>query len=520
MTFPRVLTESLGGSKLSQAMQRGEIAAIGEAWPRDSAGWTARATDVRERFRGGDWLRKLAPAFGEGASLPALQRAASDGVIVTTGQQAALFGGPMLTLVKALSARSLATSIERATGVPCATVFWAATDDADFVEAASVLIPGTGAAQTLTLPATAPAGTPMSKVPIRAVEPLLAAMAAVAGSSGEAGIESLRRFYRDGATIGHAYVGFMRELLAPWGIAVLDASHPAVLEAAKPLVSSALAGSAEIETRLGAWTAGLERQGLRPQVESVPGLSLVFANEGAGKRRVPVAEAASVAASGVPLSPNVLLRPVVEAAILPTVAYAAGPGEIAYFAQIAPIAEALNARRPVAVPRWSTTVVEPSVDRILERNGVTIADLKDFDGLVTRLVRARMPQDLLAPLTELRAQIERATTALAAGAGKHGVPSGIIEGIQAQLSLRLDRGERRIVAALKRNETELRRDLGTARASLYPEGVRQERALSFVPFVARYGDPLIERMLVEAGVHADRLVGSAVSAPLASAGAR
>lgn len=520
MTMPRVLTAALGGSKLSQAMQRGEIAEIGRPWPAGPDEWTGRARSVQARFGDVSWLEQLAPAFGDTARLPALARAAKDGVVVTTGQQAGLFGGPMLTLVKALSARALAASIEQSTGVPCATVFWAATDDADFAEAASVVIPGTGAARRLSLTSAPPAGTPMSRAEIRGVGPLLDAMVSVAGSAGEMGIEVLRRCYRDGETIGGAYLALMREVLAPWGIAVLDASHPAVLETARPMLARALERAELIEASLVDWTKRLEKRGLKPQVDAVPGLSLVFANESGTKRRLPIAEATAALASRVALSPNVLLRPVVEAAILPTVAYAAGPGEIAYFAQIPPISESLGADRPVAVPRWSTTIVEPAIDRILGRYGVAVDELKDFDGLLTRLVRSRTAAEVAQPLMDLRAAIEKSTAALDAAAKKHHVEAKIVDGIRAQLALRLDRGERRITAALKRHETELVRDLGTARASLFPEGIRQERSLSFMPFLARYGDPLIEQMLAAAAAHADQLVGVARDAPAPAAAAR
>lgn len=519
MTLPRVVTEALGGSKLSQAMQRGEIPGIERPWPSTAAEWKARAKQAQKRVAP-DWLQQIAPAFGETASLPTLERAAKGGVVVTTGQQAGLFGGHMLTLVKALSARAFADSLERATGIPTATVFWAATDDADFVEAASVVIPGTGESRLLSLTEAPPAGTPMSRAPIRGVSPLLAEMAAVAGSAGEAGIDALRRCYRDGETVGGAYLAFMREILAPWSIAVLDASHPAVLEAARAITAKALERSERIGRDLAEWNKELEERGYKPQVESVAGLSLVFANEGGLKRRIPVAEAKAALASSVPLSPNVLLRPVVEAAIVPTVAYTAGPGEIAYFAQIPPIAEALGVERPVAVPRWSTTIIEPSIEKILERYGVEPEQLKDFDGLITRLVKARTPTEVNQPLATLRAEIDRAVTALSSVAGKHGIDAKVIDGIRAQLALRVERGERRITAALKRNEAELRRDLGTARASLYPGGVRQERALSFVPFLARYDRPLIKRMLVAAGGHAETIVGAGKPAPAKARAAR
>jgi uncharacterized protein YllA (UPF0747 family) len=208
-----------------------------------------------------------------------------------------------------------------------------------------------------------------------------------------------------------------------------------------------------------------------------------------------------------------LLRPIVEAAILPTVSYVGGPGEISYFAQVAPIADVIGVPRPNVVPRWSTTIVEESIQRILDRYEVGIADLRDFDALLTRIVRDRMPESLADPLESIRTTLADQTEALAKAAGHERIDPKIIDGIKAQLDLRIGRGERRIIAALKRNEEELRRDLGTARGSLYPDGVRQERVLSFVPFLARYDAPLIERMLVEAGAYASRLVGAEAAAP-------
>jgi uncharacterized protein YllA (UPF0747 family) len=515
VTLPRVLTEPLGGSKLSLAMQRGEVRGLGKPWPTSPDEWRSAGKAVRGRFKGDAWWKELAPAFGDTAVLPSLTRAAKDGLVVTTGQQAGLFGGHMLTLVKALSARALANALERSIGVPCATVFWAATDDADFVEAASVMIPGTGEAKTLTLKQAPPPGTPMAGAALTGIQPLLESMAASCGSSGAATMSLLGRAYRDGRTVGDAYVDFLRDLLAPFGIAVLDASHPSVRQVSRSVLRQALLDAAMIEERSEAWNESLRKAGLAPQVESVRGLSLVFANENGIKRRIPIADAVRLAATDTELSPTVLLRPVVEAAILPTIAYTGGPGELAYFAQIPPIADALQAARPTAVPRWSTTIVEEGIDRILDRYAVTVSDFADYDGLLTRLVRDRMPPELAMPLAELRDDIARVANALLDGAKRNAIDPKIIEGLRAQLALRAGRGERRIIAALKRREADLRRDLGTARASLYPAGIRQERALSFVPFIARYDGALIERMLAEATIHADRIVGTtrATTAP-------
>src|SRR5258708_6909152 len=253
VTLPRILTEPLGGSKLSLAMQRGEIPALGQPWPTSPDEWRNAAKAVRGRFKGDAWWKELAPAFGDTAVLPSLTRAVKDGLVVTTGQQAGLFGGHMLTLVKALSARALAHALQRSTRLPCAAVFWAATDDADFIEAASVMIPGTGETKSLTLTHAPPPGTPMAGAPLLGVDPLLESMAASCGSSGAATMALLRRAYRDGRTVGDAYVDFLRDLLAPLGIAVLDASHPAVRQAGRPLLRQALVEAPLIEERAEAW---------------------------------------------------------------------------------------------------------------------------------------------------------------------------------------------------------------------------------------------------------------------------
>jgi len=512
MTLPRVFTESLGGSALTQAVQRGTVPGGGAQRPMNPEEWREQAASVRARFSGDAWLTTLAPALGAGAKLPALRDAAAQGLVVTTGQQAGLFGGPMLTLVKALSARAFADAIERSTGMRCSTVFWAATDDADFVEAASVQIPGTGDAQRLSLTDAPPQGTPMAAAKLAGVRDLLKQMERSCGSDGDGLVARLREAYRDGATIGGAYVEFLRGLLEPLGIAVLDASHPAVRGASRAFLAEALRRSGAISHALVERDKQLRAAGLDPQVATIAELSLVFAYENGLKRRIPVAEADAIAGSGTELGPTVLLRPVLEAALLPTVAYVGGPGELAYFAQVATVASSLGVPTPAAVPRWSTTIVEPAIDRILSRYSVVPHDLRDVDALITRLTRERMPESLSGSVAELRQEIARVVAILREQASAEHVDSKIIDGLRAQLELRVDRGERRLVAALKRRETDLRRDLGTAHGALYPSGVRQERALSFVPYVARYGMPLIERMLVDAGAHATTLVGTAAAA--------
>ena len=256
----------------------------------------------------------------------------------------------------------------------------------------------------------------------------------------------------------------------------------------------------------------IERAGFTPQVREVAGLSLVFSVVGGIKRRIPLTEA-EAAPSVVPgtLSANVLLRPVVESLVLPTVAYVAGPGELAYFAQVTAVADALGVPAPLGVPRWSAMIVEPHVARILERRAITLDELADPHAAETRRARAQVDPEVSAAISALRGVVDAQLGALA-GHADAAVPARAIEGTRLMLEHRIGRLERRFVAAAKRADGELARDLGTVRGALRPDGDRQERALAWLPFLARHGDTLLASLRAGAAAHAERLVQGAVAA--------
>lgn len=521
-----VRTEPLGGSPLARALLEGRAGADWlEPRPRGRAGWGERAARVREGFSGDAWLDALAPAIAPaGPAAERLRRAAADGVIVTTGQQPGLFGGPIYTWSKALSAIALADALEESTGLPVAPLFWAATDDADFAEASWTTVAVPGGYELLRMGQLPTEHVPMAEVPLEDISSLLAKLERGAGSAGyAAALEQLRAAYAPGETVGSAYVRLLRAVLEPLGMAVLDAWHPAVRRAASPLLRRALGESARVESALRERTAAIAAAGFTPQVAEVAGLTLVFTNERGAKRRVAASEATALAsaAADTALSPNVLLRPVVERAILPTVAYVAGPGELAYFAQVGAVAAALGAARPLAVPRWSCTIIEPRVARLLERYDLVPEDLASPTEAESRLARGAVPTDVTEALVLARAEIarfaERLRGAAARGEGAL-VPSPVVDGAERDLQYRVDRLERRLLAAVKRREAEAMRDIGTLRGSLYPAGKRQERALNFIPLLARHGPALLERMRERAGEHAAALVG--VGASREPAGAR
>jgi bacillithiol synthase len=519
LTELQVVTEPLGGALLSLAAQRGDVP---ERWyrprPADVAEWRAYAQGVAEQFSPGEWLAALSPALeASGEAAHRLQRVvAGRGVVVTSGQQPGLFGGPAYTFSKALSALALADELEARTSLPVAPIFWAATDDADFDEARWTKVVIDGGVVRVALRDEPPSGTPMSAAPLGDVTAELAMLERASGSAAfGVALDAARRAYRAGATVGDAFVALLRALLEPLGIAVLDASHEVVRRRGATVLREALRRAPEVASALRARAADLRAAGFEPQVLEVEDLSLVFSVRGGRKRRIPVNEASAIAQFADPatLSPNVLLRPVLERAVLPTVAYAAGPAEVAYFAQVSAVADSLDAERPLAVPRWSCTIIEPHVDRILKSLGIRYTDLREGHALEERIARAELPDTVASALARVREAIDRAAATLEADPDASTlVPGAAVSGAKGSLFARLERLERRYVAGVKRREADIMRQIATARAHLFPDGERQERALNFIPMLARQGPPLFDAMRDAAAKHAEALIGAGTAA--------
>lgn len=516
MKIPQVTSEPLGGGALARRALEGL-----SPWfvPRPSGGdaWRVRADATRGEFAKRDWLGPLEPALQLGsAAAQRLQRVADgQGVVVTTGQQPGYFGGPLYTFYKALTALALADAIEAATGVPAAPVFWAATDDTDFEEARHAAVALPGGLRLLSMPARPEAeGRALADVPLgdasEALEVLLTGAASSAGTDIAAAI---RAAHHAGATLGSSYVGLLRTVLQPMGIAVLDAWDESVRQAAGAPLRRALANAEPIARALRTRSDAIRAEGLSPQVHDMERLSLVWSWQDGTRRRYGVAEAAEAArrAPEGSLSATVLLRPVIERQLLPTVAYVAGPGELAYFAQVTAVAEALGWPAPLAVPRWSGTLVEPHIQRLLERLAIDRGALANPGAVESAVARRAVPPGVRGALDGLRQDLSARMAALREGAAAV-LPAPAIDGAERQFQHKLERLERRLVAATKRTEAQLMRDVATVLGALHPSGGRQERTLSWAPLLARHGDPLVVALRAAAAEHANALVDAAIPA--------
>ena len=468
--------------------------------------------------RDGQFDPDLAAAIVPSAARDAaLERLATPGaLVVTSGQQPGLFTGPLYTVYKALSAAGLARILERQWQRPVVPVFWVAGDDHDFAEASHASwLAADGTLRRMGLPprpADAPL-TPLYREPLGAeVTAILDALGNDLGQTefGEWTLEWLRRHYRPDATLAGSFAGAMAELLSPAGVLCLESTHRAVKRAGARYLIRALGTARELDRDLEHRAMELRIVGADPGVPVGEQASLVMLEGRLGRDRLLMDEGGFVTRRGRErmtlddlqriaaneperLSPNVLLRPVLESALLPTVAYLGGPGELAYLALTPPVYDRMRVPRQAVLPRWSGVLVEPRVERVLQKFGIELADLLEPGGaLESRLVRSQLPDEASRALRGLRDSILLGYEALARSATEiDPTLTRAVQGIKNQALAGLSETEKKLVQHLKRRQEVELAQLARARAQVLPDNQPQERILTIVSYLARYGPGLI-----------------------------
>lgn len=448
------------------------------------------------------------------ASIAAAERLADPrAVAVVTGQQAGAFGGPIFTLLKALTAVKLARRVEADHGVPAVPVFWIDAEDHDWDEVASCTVLAEDLAPR-TIRLRGPDGVPRPVASVQldadAIQASLDELrnALPATEFTPALIERLRTHYAGGTGMSVAFGRWLEELLGPLGLVVFDSADPA----AKPLVAPVFLRELEAPGDSGrlAAEAGqrMEARGYHAQVTPAPGSVSLFHLDGTreairrsgdrftvGEREVSAADLLEEARSHPErFSPNVLLRPLVQDTLFPTVAYVAGPSEIVYLGQLREIYERFGVPMPLVHPRATATLLDGAALRFLTRYPVELAALQPRDdSALNHLLAQQLPQEVENALADARQAIEERMEAVIAS-----VPSidptleGAARSTLGKMTHELTTLHNKVIQAAKRRDETLRRQFDRTKALAFPNGDPQERAVGFVWLLNRVGPALVE----------------------------
>jgi bacillithiol biosynthesis cysteine-adding enzyme BshC len=446
-----------------------------------------------------------------------------DVLVVTSGQQPALFTGPLYTVYKALSAAALAADLERAWGRPVVPVFWIAGDDHDWAEARTAHWLGSDGSVVSAALRERGVGDPMAPLARERLGPeVLAALTELeatlpASGSRDETVAWLRRHFTPEQTVAAAAGGALAELLAPHGIACFDSTARAVKEAARPLLLQALRESRELEADLTAENAALAQSQWDSGIRDAEGATLLMLDGDGGRDRLvrdgegfitrrsrlglSLRDVERIAAAEPErLSANVLLRPAVESALLPTVAYCGGPAELRYLRLAARVFERLGVHRTAPVPRWSGIVVDAFVDRALEKFGLPLAALADpAVDVQARAARETLPAATRHTLDALQADLVRAYGSLRRdGRAIDPTLERALEGMLRRSIELAERAEAKLVRGVRRRHDVELRQLTRARTAILPGGKPQERVVTVASVLAPHGRAVLDAVRAEA----------------------
>jgi bacillithiol biosynthesis cysteine-adding enzyme BshC len=500
------------------------IAGLYAGDPRSPDAWRETAARVRAQRRKRTEIAQCLAVQQARRGAPTAARDAAalltdqQSVAIVTGQQAGAFGGPLFTLLKAISALQLARQASTMLGTPAIAVFWVDAEDHDWDEiASSTVLDAQYQPRTITLAPPEGAGErPIAD--LRLDERVLEAIRALGETLPRTGftdwvLDTIRGAYRPGAGMAEAFATWLESLLGPHGLIVFDASDPD----AKPLAAHVFKTEIASPGQTGALAARagdtLTALGHSPQViPQADSVALFHINRErtpikrdgtryvVGDHTYSVAELAEdVERQPQHFSPNVLLRPIVQDSLFPTVCYVAGPSELAYLGQLREVYQHFAVPMPLIHPRATATLVDSATCRFLSKYDVSFADLQPQDeSALNRLLESQLPPSVESAIKEADDAVSRtmqrvmqvipAVDPTLAGAAKNTLG-------KMEHEIRALHGK--VIQAVKRRDETLRRQFTRAQAQSFPQGHPQERILAIAFFLNLYGPALIDRLMQE-----------------------
>ena len=489
--------------------------------PADRAAWAdaVRRTQGYERQRSS--IAAVLSAQQERRGAPSRARDAARllanpaTVAIVTGQQAGLFGGPLFTLLKALTAMKLADQVSRDHQVPVVPIFWIDAEDHDWEEVRSCTVYDADLVPRTVSLAARPNVEPAPVATVALDEAIAATIGDLEAVLPETAFKAdllaaVHRAYAPGIGMADAFGRWLEHLLGDRGLVVYDSSDPA----SKPLVSRVFAHElshvGETVKRASLAGSDLIARGYHAQVQAQDETAALFRIDG-GRRAIRKHDGLFVvgeeqfaidallrqaAERPTTFSPNVLTRPIVQDTIFPTICYVAGPNELAYLGQLRGVYDHFGVPMPLMFPRATATLLDSAAMRFMSKYKLPIESLQAQDeAALNELLRAQIPPAVEESFAQAADAIDRQMQhVVAAIPALDPTLEGAARSTLTRMQHDLQTLHGKMIQAAKRRDETLRRQFMHARALAFPGGHAQERTIGFISFLNQYGPALVDRL--------------------------
>ena len=440
-----------------------------------------------------------------------------DSLTVVTGQQVTLFGGPLYTVYKTITAILYAKKLENETGHPVIPVFWLADEDHDIDEVSTITFPESYDTVSIDYEHKSYKNAPAAST-IELGKQLNRVWNKLEKTLDDTDFKSelldkLGLCYQSDCTFGEAFSQLLMSFFGKHGLVLAGSLDKAAKSQTKHLMKTAVKSHKEISEALDNTTFSLKEAGYHDQVQVQPSNLFYLTNKG---ERIKIQFTEGV--WNIPdrnwteaelldhidkdphrFSPNVFLRPILQDYILPVAAYVGGPGEIAYYAQMKDLYDCFGFKMPIILPRFSLTIFESSIDRILEKLPFEWQSyLERIEDLEKKYVKESETVNIEKLFGMWRSQIEELSRAKRDEIGDID-PSlkGSVGKAKATYFSELDKLKGKVYRSVKDQENVQLDRIKRIKTNIFPNQNLQEREIAFIYYMNKYGLDIWDRVIVQ-----------------------
>lgn len=510
-------SEKLGFSRFFLDFISGKSSAL-QFFPAQDAAETARRIDsvTYPRSELAKILRRQNKQFGSKPEAFARIDLLEDerALVVFAGQQAGLFGGPLLGFYKALWTVKAASDLSRLLDRPVIPIFWIAADDHDFDEINHAFVfDMIGEPQRLSYYESDQPGRPAYQRLLSNTDLCSEMTGTLRDALGKTDFstevaERLCRAYCQGTDFVTAFGKFMADTLPDIGLALFSPGDNDWKKLSSQMYHTILDKHGELKSRISAANEKLLEAGYHLQVAKeetachmfmlIPEREPIHTTEHGFR----VGDTAYTSAELKELinkqperfSPDVFTRPLLSAHMFPTMVQAGGPSELAYFAQMSGLYELINRPAPIFMGRLSATLIEKRFEKLMTKHNIEFTDFAgDVEQVINEILGKSFPADLEKRFADVRRAFKESFDLLASEVTSFDKSLEANSGqVWGKINNALENFEKKAFASHKRKLADERAAIYRAANALFPRRALQERSISMIYYLSRYGYRIVD----------------------------
>ncbi|MFH1699946.1 MAG: bacillithiol biosynthesis cysteine-adding enzyme BshC [Candidatus Zixiibacteriota bacterium] len=434
-------------------------------------------------------------------------------VVVTAGQQACLFGGPYLVLLKMLTVLKKAKLLQTKYNIHVIPLFWIASDDHDFTEISQAHLFDTGGEiarlaidydKNRKYP---PVGSLAFDDSVsREINQLKNYLPE--NDFKETAISSIEKYYSPGISIIDAFARYWLELLGHQGLVLFNPYDAEVKELCAPFMAGVIDKRADLKKILSESNEYLISRGYQLQVQKPESSTHLFAHlpertaihrignkfEAGKVKYSPERLYGEIRANPFNFSPDVFMRPLMQSYLFPVLDIIAGPSEIAYLAQMMPLFKLYDLPQPEITARLSATLVEKKFENMMTSFDLQYQDIVlDFKKQLEEYVKEDFPDSISRQIDSIKKSNKEMLLELGEISDRYSFDSkNIIEKYRRKLDYLTGELGKKLKGAHATQYGLHKNKFERMRKALWPHESPPERSIALLYFISRYGKHVID----------------------------